>query len=461
MKPDNSNLADRESRLEEAVLSYYEALDEGRVPDCEELLALHPDLAAELKEFFADTVTVSPLLRDSATEASRSEPIPDCLGSYRLVEMIGQGAQAEVYRALHLTINKTVALKLIRGGQLASPSELQRFRNDAAILAELDHPNIVPAYDIQEEGGQIYFIMKFIEGGNLENQLGQFPAQPRAGAKLMIAIARAVHHAHQGGILHRDLKPRNILLDRDGQPYVTDFGLAKRLLTEAGPDAVEESATRKKPIGSASTLDGGILGTALWMAPEAASGKKKNITTASDVYGLGAIFYALLTGQPPFIGETLLDILAKVKEVKPVPPRTRNHRVDRDLDAICLKCLEKEAKKRYGSAEALALDLERYLEGKPVHARPIGTVPRTWKWMKRRPALAGLLAVSAAAILTMLVGSLLFTQKLSVALSDSRAKEEVARHHLFNLQLHRVADIWKRDPHLARLLLEDRDSCPV
>jgi WD40 repeat protein/tRNA A-37 threonylcarbamoyl transferase component Bud32 len=423
--------ATREQRLDEILGAYLEASDAGQAPDRQELLAHHPDLAPELAAFFADQARVDRLtkpLRPAApaaqTQGSAAEVTPRTLdepassppgtplrsfGDYELLQEIGQGGMGVVYKARQRSLHRLVAVKMIRRDHLDSDTDGQRFRNEAEMVAQLDHPQIVPIYEVGETDGQLYFSMKLIEGGDLAEQLPRFTADPRAAARLLVSLARAVHHAHQRGILHRDLKPSNVLLDADGQPHITDFGLAKRLTPPAFTSA---RASRKGEL----TLSGAIVGTPSYMAPEQAcptlrvsakggAGKGPGVTTAADVYGLGTLLYALLTGRPPFQGDTLLDTLVQVKEREPEPPRFSNRRVDRDLNTICLKCLNKEPHQRYGSAEALADDLERWLKGEPIRARPVSAWERGWQWAKRRPAVAALALVSGVATLLVVAGA--------------------------------------------------------
>jgi Flp pilus assembly protein TadD/tRNA A-37 threonylcarbamoyl transferase component Bud32 len=435
---DQLDLIDRERRLDEVLGAFFEAIEAGQAAGVAELLASHPDLAPELETFFADEETVHrwtaplrPVARaaftnalaaalDPAAEQGTSAPGTETrsVGDYELLEEIGRGGMGVVYKARQKSLGRLVALKMIRAGTLAVAADVERLRNEAEIVAQLDHPHIVPIHEVGDHDGQPYFSMKLIEGASLAQHLARFQADARSAARLIFAVAQAVHHAHQRGILHRDLKPSNILLDAEGRPLVTDFGLARRVAAD-----------------SSLTQSGALVGTPSYMTPEQASGKKGTITTATDVYGLGALLYALLTGRPPFRGETVLDILEQVKGREPEPPSQSNRRVDRDLETICLKCLAKEPPRRYSSAEAVAQDLERYLAGKPIQARPLGRLARLWRWCRRNPVLAG-----AAALL--LAASLLFAGNLWRLERQAAATEQAVADDLREADLLQQQERW-------------------
>jgi serine/threonine protein kinase len=288
------------------------------------------------------------------------------LGDYELLEEVGRGGQGVVFRARQKSLNRTVALKVISLGQWASKAHLKRFRLEAEAAARLEHPGIVPIHEVGERDGSCYFSMKFIEGGQLDEVARREPMPIRRAVELIAKVARTVHYAHEHGILHRDIKPGNILLDDKGEPHLTDFGLARLVETES-------TVTR--------TLE--VLGTPSFMAPEQAVGNNAQVTGATDVYGLGAVFYQLLTGQPPFAGGTTYETIKLLLDTEPRPPRLLNPKIDRDLSTICLKCLEKDPKRRYSSAIALAEDLERWLKHVPIQARRIGPLVRSRKWVRR------------------------------------------------------------------------------
>src|SRR5580765_5369791 len=305
------------------------------------------------------------------------------LGDYELLEEVGRGGQGVVFRARQKSLHRIVALKVIGLGQWATKAHLKRFRLEAEAAASLDHPCIVPIYEVGERDGQCYFSMKFVEGGQLDEVVRHTPVSIRQAVELIAKVARTVHYAHEHGILHRDIKPGNILLGAKGEPHLTDFGLAR--LVES-----ESTVTR--------TLE--ILGTPSYMAPEQAVGNNAAVSSATDVYGLGAVFYQLLTGQPPFAGGATYETIKLLLDTEPRPPRLLNPKIDRDVSTICLKCLEKDPKRRYPSALALAEDLERWLKHEPILARHTGIFARGRKWVQRNPARAlsagSLVALAAA-----------------------------------------------------------------
>ena len=362
--------------LESILHSYLQAVDRGERPDRQALLDAHPDLRDELAEYFADASKLEAVANSLKTAAygEPSEASPSLgtiryFGDYELLDEIARGGMGVVYRAKQVSLNRIVALKMILKGELASEADVRRFRQEAEAAANLDHPNIVPIYEVGEHEGQQYFSMKLIEPGERNAGL-------REVAATVAKVARAVHHAHQRGILHRDLKPSNILIDAANEPHVADFGLAKKV--EGGDDA---------------TKSGAIVGTPVYMAPEQARAEKL-LTTAVDVWSLGAILYEWLTGRPPFRGDDAISTLMLVVNDELAKPRSINAKIDRDLETICVKCLEKDPGKRYASAGALADDLDRWQRGEPIQARPVSRRERLAKWARREPAAAAFTAFS-------------------------------------------------------------------
>ncbi len=354
----------------------------------ETALGISPDAVAADQENEATNRRMDESARSPSPRFSdspfQSVPMLGELGDYELLEEIGRGGQGVVFRARQKRLNRTVALKVISLGQWASKAHLKRFRREAEAAASLDHPCIVPIYEVDERDGSCYFSMKFVEGGQLDEVTRREPMPIRRAVELIAKVARTVHYAHEHGILHRDIKPGNILLDANGEPHLTDFGLAR--LVES-----ESSVTH--------TLD--ILGTPSYMAPEQAVGNNTAVSNATDVYGIGAVLYQLLTGHPPFAGGATYETIRLLLDTEPRQPRLLNPKIDRDLSTICLKCLEKDPKRRYSSALALAEDLERWLKHEPILARHTGIIARSRKWVRRNPSsallTASLIALAAAA----------------------------------------------------------------
>jgi hypothetical protein len=387
---DEADSATSQERAVGAIIAgYLEALDRGEAPDRDALLRQHPAHTRELECFFADQDRVRCLagaapLGATASSADTVSPVAvavGChLGDYELLEEIGRGGMGVVFRARQVSLGRLVAVKVILAADIASAGKLWRFRREAETVARLEHPHIIPIYETGIHQGDPYFSMPLMEGGSLAAGPGRLADDPRAAAEVVAAIAGAVHYAHQRGVLHRDLKPANVLLDDNGRPLVADFGLARRA------------------DDTAATPSGAVLGAPAYVAPEQARAEK-NLTVAADVYGLGAILYELLTGRPPFRAATPLDTLLQVLEKDPDPPRRLNPRIDRGLEAVCLKCLEKDPPRRYPTAQALADDLGRWLRGEPVRAWRAGPGARLARWTRRRSPVAalGLLAVLTGA----------------------------------------------------------------
>ncbi len=294
---------------------------------------------------------------------------------YAIEGELGRGGMGVVYKARHLALKRTVALKMIQAAGQAHEGLRARFKAEGEAVARLQHPNIVQVYEVGEAGGWPYCALEFVDGGSLDRKLGGKPIPPRDAARLVEALARAMHLAHSRNVVHRDLKPANVLMAADGTPKVTDFGLARQLDADSGV-----------------TQAGAIMGTPSYMAPEQASGLTHEAGPAADVYALGAILYECLTGRPPFKGATVVETLDQVRTREPAAPRQLQAKTPRDLETVCLKCLRKEPERRYASAAELADELGRFLRGEPVLARPVGRLERAARWARRNPALAAALA---------------------------------------------------------------------
>ncbi|MBL9170832.1 MAG: protein kinase [Verrucomicrobiales bacterium] len=352
--------------------------------------------------------------------------LPRAFGAYELLEEVARGGMGIVFRARQTQISRVVALKVMAAGQFAAPDFVKRFRMEAEAVASLDHPNIVPIYEVGECENQPFFSMRLVEGGSLAQRISssRAPMSDRQVAELITKLARAVHYAHQRGLLHRDIKPGNVLLDAEGQPHLTDFGLAK---------LVEKESTLTRTVA--------MLGTPSYMSPEQARGEAKQLTTAVDVYGLGAILYELLTGQPPFAGGTTMETVRQVLEREPRRPSGLRPGVDRDLETICLKCLQKDPARRFESAEALAVELERWQRHEPILSRPVTGLERAAKWVRRRPLPAALCAVTLLAVAAS-VGTLLRANRhIRAAQSATLDQRDLAQQHLYDSLLREANSI--------------------
>ena len=499
MSSSESELSRDDPRLNEVLAKYLVAVELGEPIDRDQMLREYPEYADELREFFADKSQIDKLAgagsgvfsgeRISDTEGqaagkdSRPRPVDEVtlppesvtrldaptldsvatpqrdpragamiryFGDYELLEEIARGGMGVVYKARQVKLNRVVAIKMILSGQLASKEDVQRFYTEAEAAAGLDHPGIVPIFEVGEHEGQHYFSMGFVDGESLSSRLSDGPLPPREAAELIRKVAEAVQYAHDQGVIHRDLKPANVLLKESreskvesrGQeqsassgsrlsalgsvPMVTDFGLAKKLKGDSNL-----------------TGTGQILGTPSYMPPEQAAGRLSDVRETADVYSLGAILYATMTGRPPFQADNPLDTLMQVLEREPVAPRTLNPKVPLDLETICLKCLEKDRRRRYESARDLGEELQRFLDGKAILARPISRPARVWRWCKRNPVVAGLLATVALLLVAGTVVSSYFAIESSArATAEVKAREQAFRN-LFSAQMNLAQRDWE------------------
>ena len=427
---------DREAQIVAVLAAYLKAVDDGEAPDHRAWLASHPDLADDLAGFLDGEERFHRLGSSAPRLPATGESLAEGtdFGPYVVLGTIARGGMGIVYRARHKALDRLVALKMILGGELAGEEDHRRFRDEAGAIAQLDHPNIVPIFEVGEHRGHGFYAMKLIEGGGLDRSPFT-PRDPRGVARMMVDVARAVHHAHQRGILHRDLKPSNILIDHEGRPHVADFGLAKRL----GPDSAEATRT------------GLVLGTPSYMAPEQTSKGPGALTTATDVYGLGAVLYALLAGRPPFRGDSILETIEQVRIREPEPPSRPGGAIDRDLQTICLTCLRKEPDRRYPSAAAMADDLERWLAGEPISARPMRNIERVARWVRREPLSAGLgaavLLLAASGVIGLVASNRMIARERDEARAQRRIAQERSRQarRAVDDMYTRVAERWLYD----------------
>ncbi|HEY5913991.1 MAG TPA: protein kinase [Verrucomicrobiae bacterium] len=361
-------------------------------------------------------------------------------GDYELLEEIARGGMGVVYKARQVSLNRTVAVKMILAGQLAGAAEVQRFRGEAEAAANLSHPNIVAVHEIGQQESQHYFSMDYVEGQNLAEFVGQKPLPPKQGAKYLQAIAEAIQYAHERGILHRDLKPSNILIDQSGQPRITDFGLAKRMKGD-----------------SDLTISGQVLGSPNFMPPEQAAGRRAQVGRQSDIYALGAILFYLLTARPPFAAESMTETLQLVVNTEPPSPRLLAPGVPRDLETICLKCLSKEPHCRYSTAQELADELGRFLRDEPILARPIGAAGKGWRWCRRNPVIASFAGVTAVLLLAVAIGSPIAA--LRINRERSQAQQNLIRQFIANgNRMVEEGDLSKALPWFARAFKEESSN---
>ena len=358
----------RDQRLEGVLAEYLRRVDAGEAVDRQAIVVAHPDLAHELREFFANRAHVERIVGKppEAGAMTADVPLQARFGDYELLDLIARGGMGVVYQARQVSLNRPVAVKMILAGQLASDADVKRFRAEAGAAANLRHPGVVSIYEVGIHDGQHFYSMEYVEGRTLSQVSRDGSLTAARAAEYVREMAEIVQYAHQQGVLHRDLKPSNVLIDRDDRVRITDFGLAKRVAGE-----------------SDLTITGQVIGTPSYMPPEQAAAQHALVGAASDVYALGAILYELLTGRVPFRSDNVAETLRQVQQDDPVRPRLLSPRLSKDLETICLKCLEKEPRRRYATAQQLADELGRVLRGEPLQARPIRFWQRGLKWARR------------------------------------------------------------------------------
>ena len=434
--PENDRLLDLVVLWEELHEAGTPVTIEELCQDCPDLL---PDLQARLRALGAlDAVLANETNACSVTIAKNGESVSDNLvvrvGSqpvipgYEIIRELGRGGMGVVYEARQERLNRLVAVKVLLGGRYATAKSQERFKAEVDAIGRMQHPNLIQVFDVGEYDGRMYYSMEYLAGGNLEDRIGNVPLPARKAAELLVILADAIEAVHQQGVIHRDLKPANILLTTAdatnerwgvngfGIPKISDFGLAKRTDVPSGPTLTEH-----------------VLGTPTYMAPEQATGFSRQVGPTTDIYSLGAILYRLLIGRPPFVGESVVEIVRQVADADPVPPRILQPLIPVDLETICLKCLNKQPAQRYLNASALAEDLRRFLADEPILAKPIDWFGRLTKWVRRRPAIAGLIGVSGLSIVALLTAGWMFHQRLAEELRNTRAEQkraEAAGHQL-------------------------------
>jgi hypothetical protein len=418
--------------ITELLLRWEEAREAGRALSAEDLCRDTPECLEELRRRIRVLEGFSPLAAPVPADEDQAPGLPAVPG-YEILGELGRGGMGVVYKARHVALNRTVALKMILARGHATADELERFRREAEAVARLQHPNIVQIHEIGAHDGLPYFALEFLDGGSLARHVAGTPQPAGRAAELVETLARAMEHAHERGVVHRDLKPANVLLAFSGRSQSGADGapppapLCERPLNEYTPKIADFGLAKRLDLSDGPTPSGSVLGTPSYMAPEQAAGKTREVGPAADVYALGALLYELLTGRPPFRAATLLETLHQVLTEDPVPPRTLQRQVPRDLETICLKCLQKGPPRRYASAAALADDLRHFRDGRPIRARPVGPLGRGGRWARRHPAGAAAAGLAVLLLTGLASGAVLFgltEQRHSAALATALRAEQ-------------------------------------